>query len=79
MRYWRLPVGAETAEKPDHWHRRLLRMRRERPNGDRTRNGFDKIAPPHSAPEERPHDIGLNTSSDRGRASPSMSDLDACY
>src|SRR5262249_17735693 len=36
------------AEKPDHWHRRLLRARRQWPRRHRAAEQRDELAPPHS-------------------------------
>src|SRR5262249_17993388 len=41
------PFGRTTEEKPDHWPRRLLRVRRERPRC-RTAEQRDELAAPHS-------------------------------
>src|SRR5438105_4741348 len=38
------------AQPSDHWHRRLLRVRRERPCDDCTATKCDELASPHKAP-----------------------------
>jgi hypothetical protein len=54
-------------EKPDHWHRRLLRVRRKRPRG-RTAEQRDQIAPSHvehglppEAPPRKLRSLGSNS------------------
>src|SRR5262249_24345239 len=42
------PLGRTRPKKPDHWHRRLLRTRAERPCSRRTAEQRDELAPPHS-------------------------------
>src|SRR5262249_169325 len=41
------PFGRTTEEKPDHWPRRLLRVRRDRPRS-RAAEQRDELASPHS-------------------------------
>jgi len=40
-------AGQFAAEKPDHWHRRLLRARRERPHDRRAAEQRDELAAPY--------------------------------
>src|SRR4029077_18360968 len=40
--------GRRAADKPDHWHRRLLRARRKWPSSSRAAEQRDELAPPHS-------------------------------
>src|SRR5262249_15295563 len=41
------PFGRTTEEKPDHWHRRLLRVRRERARHRCAAEKRDELAPFH--------------------------------
>src|SRR5262249_5252596 len=46
---WHFRCARERAgKKSDHWYRRLLRVRRERPCGSRAAEKGDEFAPPHS-------------------------------
>jgi hypothetical protein len=45
-----LRVKGLAVEKSDHWHRRLLRPRRERPAGSGAADERDELAPFHSLP-----------------------------
>src|SRR5262249_23980048 len=51
------------AEKPDHWHRRLLCARRKRPGDNRAADQRDELTPSHCAQAQprrlsrRPHVI----------------------
>jgi hypothetical protein len=48
-----LRAGSRRApEKADHRHRRLLRVRRDRPRRRRTAEKGDELAPPHGAPTQ---------------------------
>ena len=38
-------------EKANHWHRRLLRLRRNRPSRRRTAEKRDELATPHDRPQ----------------------------
>src|SRR6516164_6121582 len=40
-------IGRRAAEEPDHWHRRLLRARRERPSSRQAAEKRDELAAPH--------------------------------
>ena len=42
-----LALGRPVSDKPDHRHRWLLRVRRERPSRHSAADRFDKIASPH--------------------------------
>src|SRR5262249_9713805 len=44
----RISVRRCAVEETDHWHRRLLRARRERPRGSRAAEQRDERAAPHS-------------------------------
>jgi hypothetical protein len=54
-------------EESNHWHRRLLRVRGERPSERRTTEKRDELAPPHigSPKLRRQHCIGSNGSGHR--------------
>src|SRR5262249_23137123 len=41
-------LGRLRVEETDHWHRRLLRPRRERPGNRRATEQRDEVASPHS-------------------------------
>ena len=54
------------AEKPNYWHRRLLRPRRQRPRS-RAAKPCNEFPPPHVHPRaQEGHRIGSNEHFDRG-------------
>src|SRR5262249_6234280 len=55
-------------EKPDHWHRWLLRARRERPRRRRAAEERDELAPPHSITSSARPANGSGTVSPRALA-----------
>src|SRR5207342_874186 len=42
-----ISFGRSAIDEPNHWHRRLLRPRRERPNGGSASNERDELTSPH--------------------------------
>jgi CRISPR/Cas system-associated protein Cas10 (large subunit of type III CRISPR-Cas system) len=57
----RYPIGVMLRragmQKSDHWHRRLLRARSERPSRRRAAEKRDELSPPHELPSDEAHNL----------------------